>query len=1288
MASTLPAPGTSGVRGSRSSASGAVAPGGAASAADLPMNPPLVDAAGILAGVDMADPAQRLRALAELQRQDALYREALLAKAARLGVPLTTARPDGGVSGLSGFRGDQPLYRTTFNQNAAISSGASQIRQTAPYDLTGTNVKVGVWDGGNALETHQELTGRVTLKNPASPYGYSDHGTHVTGTVAASGVVDAAAKGMSPAVAVDSYDWDSDTFEMTAAGATGPTDLTNIPVSNHSYGADTDYVVAADLGRYADETRQNDVVAQVLPYYLQFWAAGNEQDYFTSKGGYESITFYQLAKNILTVGAVNAAVTGGVRDTNKATMSTFSSWGPCDDGRIKPDVVADGVGLYSTRSTSNTAYGSKSGTSMATPSATGSAALLDELYRREFSHGMRATLKKAILIHTADDLGNAGPDYKFGWGLINVKAAADLILKQKTDAVHPVFYEGEITDAAKEQTFNFTWDGVAPIRATLCWIDPPGTTGRPADDRTPVLVHNLNLKITAPDGTTTLYPFVMPFVGTWTTASMALPATTGVNNVDNVEQVYLAAPSQLGTYSVSVSLPSSDSLTTASQSYSLVLTGAGAPVNPPPVVAVTSPANGAVIDPSTNPTITVTATVTDLDADHNPGVISKVECFANNVSQGIMTLDPLVPDTYTLTFAPPGGAVTLRVTATDSESASASASVAIRYQYAQPGEVRPFAPPLADGTVRALAADGGGRIYIGGEFTKLNTSVDAPRVARLLADGSIDAAFAPGAGFDARVRVMSYDAGSSGLYAGGDFKNAGGVSHAALARLAVGKAGMDDGAADPDFAPLIEASSLAVTPFVGAIAVQGDGKILIGGNFSKINKVSRAFLARLLPDGSLDSSFAPVVPGLVNAIALQPDGKILIGGTFGEVNGVQRRNLARLNADGTLDTTLDVGTGSSGGFGGAVNSVAVAPGGDIYVGGSFSSYNGLRFYKNLAKLSSAGAIAPTFNYLDGLDNQVYDVHVRPDGRILVTGLFTAIGNRLLGFSTSVGRVAQLNSDGTLDGAFSAGTGANGSVLDSLPLPGGDILLAGAFTTFGGTARQNLAIITGYDAAKPIVTSPSFHTMQLGDQLDFAFTASASPATFAVTGTLPIGVSFDAATGRLAGIPLETGTFTLSVTATTPQGTGDPAGFVLQVNAATSPLTGFPAWIQAEFTAEELADKSIWAPDVVLNPLGLSNFAVYALYGGDPRSVPASALPVVSREPDGADTYLTLTAPKYPAATDVVYSVQYSSDLASWCSAPADVVVISETSTEIKARAAVPASAASRQFLRLKMLNAK
>jgi hypothetical protein len=178
---------------------------------------------------------------------------------------------------------------------------------------------------------------------------------------------------------------------------------------------------------------------------------------------------------------------------------------------------------------------------------------------------MRASTLKALLIHTADDIGTTGPDYKYGWGLINVKAASDLILAHKASLIAPKMIEGTLTNASKTNTHTFTWDGVSPIRATVCWTDPAGTAQTAADSRTANLKHNLDAKITAPNNSTLYQPYVMPFVGSWTTAAMASPATTGKNNVDNVEQVYVAAPSQAGTYTVTVSLDGT--LTTANQTY-------------------------------------------------------------------------------------------------------------------------------------------------------------------------------------------------------------------------------------------------------------------------------------------------------------------------------------------------------------------------------------------------------------------------------------------------------------------------------------------------------------------------------------------------------------------------------------------------------------------------------------------------------------------------------------------------------------------------------------------------
>lgn len=617
----------------------------------------------ILKDADLSDPVVRARVVEEMRALQQAQRESVEEKARRLGIPLRKDGPGHKVSILHDFRGDEPLYRKTLNANAAISTGANLLAP-APYNLTGSGVKVGVWDGGSILGTHQELTGRVTRKNTSA--AYDDHATHVAGTIAASGV-QAAAKGMSPQATIDSYDWDSDYTEMTAAGTVSAGDASGLPLSNHSYGYNA---ATADMGRYETEAAAVDAVAASLPYYLPFWAAGNEQDVLTAKGGFQSITFNGLGKNVMTIGAVDDAVSGGIRTPANGVIAYFSSLGPCDDGRIKPDVVANGVDVYS--SISSGGYdGTYSGTSMATPNALGSTILLEQLYAREFSgQRMRASTIKSLLIHTADDLGNPGPDYTYGWGLVNVKAAADLILAHKSSLASPKMVEGTLTNSAKTATHSFTWDGVSPIRATLCWTDPAGAVQTAADSRTANLKHNLDAKITAPDGTSVYQPYVMPFVGNWSTASMSANAAPGKNNVDNVEQVYLATPPQPGTYTVTVSLDGT--LTTASQVYSLILTGgADVEANPPPNVALTSPATGSHYPSGAQ--VSLTATASDLMIGGAPGAVAQVEFFSGATSLGVDTTAP-----YSLDWTPSApGDHPLTAKATDNEGAVAVSAVSV-----------------------------------------------------------------------------------------------------------------------------------------------------------------------------------------------------------------------------------------------------------------------------------------------------------------------------------------------------------------------------------------------------------------------------------------------------------------------------------------------------------------------------------------------------------------------------------------------------------------------------------
>ena len=617
----------------------------------------------ILEGKDLSIPAVRSQVVAEMQALEERQRVAVLAKAKELNVPLRIDRPGENVAELYDFRGNEPIYRKTLNINAAISNGANLL-SPAPYNLDGTGIRVGIWDEARVRSTHQELAGRVTVMDPTTSISFSDHATHVGGVVGATGI-DANAKGMAPKVNLNSYDWNSDYTEMTQAGAALATDSSKIPLSNHSYGYDA---TVYEMGVYNSEPRNTDALASSLPYYLIFWAAGNDQGNLPSLGGYQSITYDALSKNIMTVGAVQDAVSGSLRSLSSASMTSFSSWGPCDDGRIKPDVVANGWEVYSSSSTGDTSYVSKTGTSQAAPSAMGSAALLQQLYAREFSgQRMRASTLKGLMIHTADDLGNSGPDYKYGWGLINVKGAADVILAHKADLSRPKIIEGVLsrTKSGVEtyaNNYTFVWDGVSPIRATLAWTDPAGSTQTMTDSRTPNLVQNLDLKIISPNATTNL-PYVMPFVGTWTQASMSLSAIRGKNNVDNVEQVYLQSPTP-GTYTVSVTLDGTLSRG-GSQAYSLIITGGeGGTVNPSPSVFVTSPADGTSFAKGSS--ITVSADATDLVYGGGAGLVSKVEFFAGGTKFAEDTTAP-----YSVSWTPSAsGGYVLTAKATDSEGAA------------------------------------------------------------------------------------------------------------------------------------------------------------------------------------------------------------------------------------------------------------------------------------------------------------------------------------------------------------------------------------------------------------------------------------------------------------------------------------------------------------------------------------------------------------------------------------------------------------------------------------------
>jgi len=320
-----------------------------------------------------------------------------------------------------------PQYYIIHNENAAKTISTDNVYSGggAGLSLSGSGVTLYEWDGGTVLSTHQEFDTRVTNGDATSTHY---HATHVAGTIMASGV-QSASKGMSYAASLEAYDWTDDESEMAAAAAAGA------EVSNHSYGTGRGWVwngsswdwegdpavsTSEDylFGFYNSWTADWDEIAYNAPYYLIVKSAGNDRGdgpsggTYPQDGPYDCIGPKGIAKNVLTVGAVND-ITGGWTQPSDVVMSSFSSWGPADDGRIKPDIVANGVSLYSAYNTGNSDYASLSGTSMSSPSVTGSIGLLMQHYENEFGSGskMKAATKKALIIHTADEAGtNTGPD--------------------------------------------------------------------------------------------------------------------------------------------------------------------------------------------------------------------------------------------------------------------------------------------------------------------------------------------------------------------------------------------------------------------------------------------------------------------------------------------------------------------------------------------------------------------------------------------------------------------------------------------------------------------------------------------------------------------------------------------------------------------------------------------------------------------------------------------------------------------------------------------------------------
>ena len=500
-----------------------------------------------------------------------------------------------------------PLYKIT--ENNAISAATINTNKlytggSLGLNLSGStmpNNKVAIWDGGAVLTTHVEFqTNRVEVKDGV--VASSTHATHVAGTIMAEGK-NPNAKGMAYGLPkLLSFDFNNDNSEMSNNAA-------SLLISNHSYGtiagwyentsanrwefrgqagANEDY----KFGYYDSDAKEWDRICYNAPYYLPVKSGGNYRSsngpaigatYYrynasgsmvnagarpagiSSNDGYDILGTYAVAKNILTVAAVNPLPFGTVNPSD-VVISSFSAWGPTDDGRIKPDIAADGVSVTSTSDAAgNQSYTTLSGTSMAAPSVSGSLVLLQELYNQKNNAFMRAATLKALTLGTASEAGaNPGPDYVFGWGLMNTENAAKAILNNGTKSS----ITEKVLNQGATETFTVVASGDGPIIATIAWTDPeidiiPAANA--LNNTTLRLVNDLDMS--ASDGNATFLPWIL------NPAMPAAAASKGNNFRDNVEQVYIADAVPGKTYTFTIS--HKGTLQRGSQAYAVVVTGIG-----------------------------------------------------------------------------------------------------------------------------------------------------------------------------------------------------------------------------------------------------------------------------------------------------------------------------------------------------------------------------------------------------------------------------------------------------------------------------------------------------------------------------------------------------------------------------------------------------------------------------------------------------------------------------------------------------------------------------------------
>ncbi|RAK23759.1 putative delta-60 repeat protein/predicted secreted protein (Por secretion system target) [Flavobacterium aquaticum] len=349
-----------------------------------------------------------------------------------------------------------------------------------------------------------------------------------------------------------------------------------------------------------------------------------------------------------------------------------------------------------------------------------------------------------------------------------------------------------------------------------------------------------------------------------------------------------------------------------------------------------------------------------------------------------------------------------------------------------------------NGVVNTIVTQNDGKMIVGGDFTFLNR-LAFNKLGRLNTDGTNDLSFSIGSGFDNTVNFVQIQPDGK-LIVVGNFTQYNGVTKNRIVRLNT------NGTIDPTFN-----IGSGFNSVVYSTKIQSDGKIIVVGNFTQYNGITRNRIVRLNIDGTIDSSFniGSGANNMVNTCDLQPDGKIIVAGNFTSYNGVSYRRIIRLNNDGTLDTTFNTSTSASS----TIKTVCVQSDGKLIIGGEFSTYKGVTVNR-IVRLNSDSTIDTTFNSGTGFFNFVNTIVSQTDGKILVGGYFTSYND------IYKNRILRLNNDGSLDSSFNSNasivnsTSSTPSFVQTISIQSnGKIIFGGNFDyASSNTYRNNIASI--------------------------------------------------------------------------------------------------------------------------------------------------------------------------------------------------------------------------------------